>query len=190
MTDLGPLCCTFKTFYRHQKPSTNLAQSKCIHCGLPKHDAIHSDRMKRAVKSYLALQKKCAALERKLVKALGHRIDLLPEPKGYVHRTYHESQVAEDALRIGQKRWEKLYGLLEKKYLEVLSQKNGWEESAAQFARNTDFYRGLVVRIGEMLGDEARTADDGSVYEDVLCIKVPELVEKALGMKRGRADEG
>lgn len=51
-----------------------------------------------------------------------------------------------------------------------------WKYSAEQFSRNEDYYRGLVVAIGEMFGIEAKTSDDGSVQEDVLCAKVPELV--------------
>ena len=53
-----------------------------------------------------------------------------------------------------------------------------WEEAARRYARNSDYYRSLVVRIGEFIGQEAYTADDGGVHDSVLCDKVPELVEK------------
>ena len=53
-----------------------------------------------------------------------------------------------------------------------------WMETAAQNQRNTDYYRGLVVRCGEAIGKEAYIQDDGGVSEDVLCAKVPELIEK------------
>jgi hypothetical protein len=46
--------------------------------------------------------------------------------------------------------------------------------------KNSEYYRGLVVEIGEKFGVAARTADDGSVADGVLCAKVPELVAKAL----------
>jgi len=52
-----------------------------------------------------------------------------------------------------------------------------WMETAAQNQRNTDYYRGLVVRCGEALGKDAYIQDDGGVVEDVLCAKVPKLVE-------------
>jgi hypothetical protein len=52
-----------------------------------------------------------------------------------------------------------------------------WMDTAAQAQRNVDYYRSLVVRCGNALGDAARTADDGGRSEDVLCAKVPELVE-------------
>jgi hypothetical protein len=59
---------------------------------------------------------------------------------------------------------------------EVELQIEAWAETARQQLRNTEYYRGLVVSIGELFGEEARTADDGTVMEDVLCAKVPELV--------------
>jgi hypothetical protein len=59
---------------------------------------------------------------------------------------------------------------------EVELQIEAWAETARQQLRNTEYYRGLVVSIGELFGEEARTADDGTVMDDVLCAKVPELV--------------
>ena len=53
-----------------------------------------------------------------------------------------------------------------------------WMEIAAQNQRNADYYRGLLVRCGEAIGDQAYCADDGSMSEDVLCAKIPELVEE------------
>jgi hypothetical protein len=51
-----------------------------------------------------------------------------------------------------------------------------WMDTAAQQMRNAEFYRGIVVQIGEMFGDAAKTSDDGTVQEDVLALRVPELV--------------
>jgi hypothetical protein len=51
-----------------------------------------------------------------------------------------------------------------------------WEETACQGARNTGYYRDIVVAIGETIGLQAYVSDDGSVQQDVLCAKVPELV--------------
>jgi len=51
-----------------------------------------------------------------------------------------------------------------------------WFDTAAQHARNEEYYRGLVQEIGLMLGKDAFISDDGSVQQDVLCAKVPELV--------------
>jgi len=52
-----------------------------------------------------------------------------------------------------------------------------WMDSAAEFSRNQEFYHGIVTQIGEMFGDAAKTSDDGSVQEEVLALRVPELVE-------------
>lgn len=59
----------------------------------------------------------------------------------------------------------------------------GWMESAAQFHRNEEYYRGLVEQIGEMLGDAAFTDDGGELHDSVLCAKVPELVRGALAKR-------
>jgi len=56
---------------------------------------------------------------------------------------------------------------------------SNWMDTAAQNQRNTDYYRGLLVRCGEIIGKRAYVADDGTISEDVLCAKIPELVEKA-----------
>lgn len=68
---------------------------------------------------------------------------------------------------------------------------DAWMESAAQACRNTNFYRDIVVKIGKMLGEAAYISDDGSRRQEVITLKVPELVkaqseriatlEKALG---------
>jgi hypothetical protein len=53
-----------------------------------------------------------------------------------------------------------------------------WKEEARQYAKNAEYYRGLVIRCGKAIGKEAFIADDGTVSEDVLCAKVPEIVEE------------
>lgn len=52
-----------------------------------------------------------------------------------------------------------------------------WMDTAAQAHRGIDYYRGLVVRCGKALGDDARKCDDGSMSDEILCAKVPELME-------------
>ena len=54
-----------------------------------------------------------------------------------------------------------------------------WMDTAAQNQRNTEYYRGLLVKCGEAIGDKAYIADDGSISQDVLCAKIPELVDAA-----------
>ena len=54
-----------------------------------------------------------------------------------------------------------------------------WMDTAAQNQRNADYYRGLLVKCGEAIGDQAYIHDDGNRSEDVLCAKIPELVDSA-----------
>lgn len=58
-----------------------------------------------------------------------------------------------------------------------------WMDTSAQAERNVGYYRGLVERCGKAIGEAAYIADDGSRSGDVLCAKVPELVEKLVGVK-------
>ena len=58
-----------------------------------------------------------------------------------------------------------------------------WMQTAAQNEKNADYYRSLVVRCGEAIGEEAYIADDGGRSDDVLCAKVPELVEALVRRK-------
>lgn len=68
----------------------------------------------------------------------------------------------------------------------IIAERDAWETTAAQNQRNCDFYQGIVTQIGEMFGEEAKTADDGSVGDSVLALKVPELVAKLLPPKTYR----
>jgi len=51
---------------------------------------------------------------------------------------------------------------------------------AAQNQRNTEYYRDLLVQCGKSIGVEAYMADDGGLCDDVLCAKIPELVEELI----------
>jgi hypothetical protein len=63
---------------------------------------------------------------------------------------------------------------------ELIRERDAWREIAAQHLRNEQYYRGLVVQIGEMLGAKAYIQDDGGQSQDVLCAKVPELVQELI----------
>ena len=60
-----------------------------------------------------------------------------------------------------------------------------WEEEARRFARDSDYYRGLLEQIGKMLGEEAFICDSGDISEDVLIAKIPEIIKKRLGKPDG-----
>jgi hypothetical protein len=55
-----------------------------------------------------------------------------------------------------------------------------YREAAAMAQRNAEFYRGILEEIGAEFGDEAKTADDGTLAADIFVSKLPALV-------RGRA---
>ena len=52
-----------------------------------------------------------------------------------------------------------------------------WMDTAAQYARDSDYYRELLERCGEAIGDRAYTSDDGTRSEDVFCSAIPEIIE-------------
>lgn len=55
-----------------------------------------------------------------------------------------------------------------------------WMSTGEQYARNADFYQNIVIEIGEMFGDAAKTSDDGNIGDCVLALKVPGLVRETL----------
>lgn len=59
-----------------------------------------------------------------------------------------------------------------------LDESDMWKGAAAASERDRGYYRGLLVKIGELFGQEAQIADDGSDQGEVLAAKVPELVER------------
>jgi hypothetical protein len=66
---------------------------------------------------------------------------------------------------------------------------DAWTDTAAQHCRNEEYYRGLVIQIGEALPlPDAYISDDGSAHDTVLCAKVPELV-RALVAREAKARE-
>ena len=65
-----------------------------------------------------------------------------------------------------------------------------WMDTASMHCRNEEYYRNLVIEIGKMLGPEAYISDDGSVQEDILCAKVPELVRELTALRTGASDSG
>jgi len=58
------------------------------------------------------------------------------------------------------------------------TERDNWEESAARLGRDLEFYRDLLDKVAVHLGPEVYVADDGSVMEDPVRLKIPELVGK------------
>jgi hypothetical protein len=67
---------------------------------------------------------------------------------------------------------------------EYYGQMLAWMETARINQGNAEFYRGIVTKIGLMFGVAARTQDDGGIVEDVLALRVPELVDGLLNASR------
>ena len=63
---------------------------------------------------------------------------------------------------------------------EVIKYCATWIQIYAQETSNTKFYKELLTGIGMMFGEEARTSDDGSIQEDILVLKIPDLVRAAV----------
>lgn len=69
------------------------------------------------------------------------------------------------------------------------AERDGWQRTAAEFHRNAEFYRGIVTQIGAPFPD-AYVSDDGTVQEDVLALKVPEIVEQLRAERDALIAEG
>lgn len=54
--------------------------------------------------------------------------------------------------------------------------RNGWKEDCERQTRNTLYYMAQMDRIAKHLGPEVFVADDGSVSEDPIRAKIPEMV--------------
>lgn len=59
---------------------------------------------------------------------------------------------------------------------DLIAERDAWQDTAAQYLRNADYYRGLVDQIGKVPGPPAYVQDDGGIVDRPLRAKVPELV--------------
>ena len=59
----------------------------------------------------------------------------------------------------------------------------GWIETASRHARNEEFYRGLLDLCAEAIGIEAYTADDDSITDSPVRLKIPGLVKKLTALR-------
>lgn len=62
-----------------------------------------------------------------------------------------------------------------------------WMETAAGYARGREFYRGLLVTTASHLGPEIFVSDDGSIQDEPLLLKIPEMVEALTSVKKEAA---
>lgn len=55
---------------------------------------------------------------------------------------------------------------------------HAWLDTAAQHARNEEFYRNIVHQTGLILGRETHRQDDGNYTDQPLALRVPEVAQK------------
>ena len=55
-------------------------------------------------------------------------------------------------------------------------EKSVWEETARQYAGNTEFYRDLLDQVAYIIGKEAFIDDAGGVHDSPIRLKIPQLV--------------
>jgi hypothetical protein len=63
---------------------------------------------------------------------------------------------------------------------QAIAQRNMWVESAAMFSRNEDYYRGLLDEVAAAIGPEAWGSDDGSVQDDPVRARIPDIIRQRL----------
>lgn len=59
---------------------------------------------------------------------------------------------------------------------EWAKERDAWYETAQQHCRNELYYMGLLDEIAENFGEDAYQSDDGSIQDDPIRAKLPELV--------------
>jgi len=70
------------------------------------------------------------------------------------------------------------YEYLQETVKELKAMSDHWEEAARRHCSNEFFYRELLNRCAAHIGPEVYISDDGSVQDEPLRLKVPELVKR------------
>ena len=61
---------------------------------------------------------------------------------------------------------------------QLTRERDNWVETARLHCKNEVYYRSLCEEIGKLFGWDACRSDDGSLQQDIICLKVPEMVRK------------
>ena len=72
----------------------------------------------------------------------------------------------------------------------LIAERDNWKRTAELNQTNVDFYRNLLVEIGEKFGAAAKTTDTGELVDEVLVMKIPGLVDQAIERARDNATTG
>lgn len=114
----------------------------------------------------------------KLFLPNGHAIETAPTPETAVNP--QEYDYASEASQIAAQCWcdEETSGItMDPRLAGAVAKRIAfWMQTAAQGYRGAEFYRDLLDQCGRYIGIEAFTSDDGSVQQDTLALKIPELV--------------
>lgn len=65
-----------------------------------------------------------------------------------------------------------------------------WMRTASEGYRGAEFYHNILEECGKHIGVEAFTSDDGSIQEDVVALKVPQIVKVLAELVRSEFGEG
>jgi hypothetical protein len=74
---------------------------------------------------------------------------------------------------------------LPKDFDQAVRERDFWYDTALGLCNDCGYYRDMLVTIGELFGQEARIADDGTDMNEVLVAKVPELVAELVHRMKG-----
>lgn len=56
--------------------------------------------------------------------------------------------------------------------------------TAQQFCSNQEYYKGILVKIATLIGEEAYISDDGTLQRSPLVSKLPDLVAKLINQNK------
>jgi hypothetical protein len=104
--------------------------------------------------------------------AIANSVRLVPDSTGIVM----VSTSVIDDLRGQRDQWKTSWEAAQKKITALTTERDAWMETATQSQRGSDYYSGLLDKIGELFGEPAYIADDGTRSDSILRAKVPELV--------------
>ncbi len=106
--------------------------------------------------------------------ALERDIERLQSRLTSVEEDYADAEKSLEAVRADLRAAEGRVEELEAKLLAAEKAREAWTETARMHAKNEAYYRDLIVRT--LSGTPAAfVSDDGSVQQDVICAKLPEL---------------
>ena len=137
---------------------------------LVKENNILNDKLSNATMSYMDLRIELEAVKEERDLAILHDSQPYPTPWAY-------EQVCEAKSKY------------EKELEAAKNERDAWEDSAAQFHRNSEWLRGLLEETGKMLGYKCYTCDDGTIMDEPFVSKVPELVSELIDSERRLLDK-